>query len=225
MSSPGSPGDLGELVVGAGEADLQTFNLAEPPFAFGLTDPGDQVVADLGDARPLGRVGPEHWAADAGVFVDAGGRERSTAEAGGDLAAFEVAEELIPLLIGGGAVLLGGPQRTTSGEERPVCLDDLVGVDGLAAQCHVDVAVVNDHLGDVWRQPGQDRVGDEEPAEVVGVAQRLPGRVAQTSVGRAALSMLRMVPGLIRRVSVPTRRWNSSAPAAATRARWCRRRR
>jgi transposase-like protein len=44
---------------------------SEPAFAFGLCDEGGQVVADLGNAWPLGGVGPEHGAADVGVFVDA----------------------------------------------------------------------------------------------------------------------------------------------------------
>jgi hypothetical protein len=48
-------------------------------------------------------------AAQAGVLVDAGGAERAAAGAGGDLAAFEVAEELLPFGVGGGAVFLGGP--------------------------------------------------------------------------------------------------------------------
>ena len=46
---------------------------------------------------PLGRVGPVHGAADAAVFVDARGSERAAAGAGGDLAALEVAEELVPI--------------------------------------------------------------------------------------------------------------------------------
>jgi hypothetical protein len=51
--------DLAELVVSAGEADLESFDLAEPAFAFGFGDAGGEVVADLGDAGPLGGVGPE----------------------------------------------------------------------------------------------------------------------------------------------------------------------
>ena len=57
--------DLGEFAVGASEADLESFDLAEPAFAFGLGDAGDEVVADLGDAGPLGRFGPEHGAPEA----------------------------------------------------------------------------------------------------------------------------------------------------------------
>jgi hypothetical protein len=50
---------LGELVLGPGEADLESFDLAQPAFAFGLGDPGGQVVADLGQAVALGWVRPK----------------------------------------------------------------------------------------------------------------------------------------------------------------------
>ena len=55
-----APVDLGELVFGAGEADLEAFDFAEPAFAFGFGDAGDQVVADLGEAGPLGGIRPVH---------------------------------------------------------------------------------------------------------------------------------------------------------------------
>src|SRR5947199_355093 len=35
--------DLGEFVVGAGEADLESFDLAEPAFTFGFGDAGGEV--------------------------------------------------------------------------------------------------------------------------------------------------------------------------------------
>jgi hypothetical protein len=54
----GAPVDLGELVLGAGEADLESFGFAGPAFAVGFGDAGDEVVADLGDAVPLGGVWP-----------------------------------------------------------------------------------------------------------------------------------------------------------------------
>src|SRR5215469_5562720 len=75
----GAPVDLGKFVVGAGEADFESFDFAEPAFVFGFCDAGGQVVADFGDAGPLSGVGPEHRAADAGVLVDAGGGERPAA--------------------------------------------------------------------------------------------------------------------------------------------------
>ena len=50
----GAPVDLGELVAGAGETDLESFGFAVPAFALGFGDAGDQVVVDLGDAGTLG---------------------------------------------------------------------------------------------------------------------------------------------------------------------------
>ena len=99
---------LGEFVVGGGEADLQALGFAGPAFALGLAGAGDQVVADLGQPWPLGGVGPQQRAADAGVLVDAGGGVGAAAGAQRQLAPFEVAEELGPFLIGGDAVFLGG---------------------------------------------------------------------------------------------------------------------
>jgi hypothetical protein len=52
---------LGELVAGAGEADLESFDFSEPAFAFGFGDAGGEVVADLGDAGPLGGGRARAW--------------------------------------------------------------------------------------------------------------------------------------------------------------------
>ena len=49
----GATVELGELVVGAGEADLEAVDLAEPAFPLRLGDAGKQVVADLFQARSL----------------------------------------------------------------------------------------------------------------------------------------------------------------------------
>lgn len=54
---PVAPIELTELLLGASQADLETFDLAEPAFHLGFGDSGDQVVADLGKPRPLGQVG------------------------------------------------------------------------------------------------------------------------------------------------------------------------
>src|SRR5215469_14670267 len=97
----GAAVDLGELVFGAGEADFEAFGFAGPAFTFGFGDAGDEVVADLGDPGPLGGVGPVQGAAQAAVLVDAGGFEGAAADAGGDLAALEVAEEFLPFGVGG----------------------------------------------------------------------------------------------------------------------------
>ena len=59
--------DLGELVFGAGEADFESFDFAEPSFAFGFGDAGVEVVADLFQTVPLGGVDSQEWAPDAGL--------------------------------------------------------------------------------------------------------------------------------------------------------------
>jgi hypothetical protein len=61
----GAPVDLGELVLGAGEADFEAFDFAGPAFALGFGDAGQQVVTDLEQARALGRVRTEQGAAQA----------------------------------------------------------------------------------------------------------------------------------------------------------------
>ena len=60
---PVAPIELAELLLGASQADLESFNLAEPAFAFGLGDAGDQVVADVRQPCPLGwtEVTPGMW--------------------------------------------------------------------------------------------------------------------------------------------------------------------
>jgi hypothetical protein len=63
---------LGELVAG-GEADFESFGLTRPAFAFGVADPGDRVVANVGQPGPLGWVNPQEGAPDAGVLVSAAG--------------------------------------------------------------------------------------------------------------------------------------------------------
>jgi hypothetical protein len=58
---------LGEFLAGGGEADLQALGFAGPAFALGFADAGGQVVADLGQSWPLGGVGAQQRAADAGL--------------------------------------------------------------------------------------------------------------------------------------------------------------
>jgi hypothetical protein len=62
--APEGGGDLGELVIGAREADLEPFHFTEPAFAFGLGDAVEQVGADLLEAVPLGGVRPQERAPD-----------------------------------------------------------------------------------------------------------------------------------------------------------------
>ncbi|MFD8462706.1 hypothetical protein ACFV27_38905 [Streptomyces antimycoticus] len=48
--------ELAEFLLGAGKADLEPFDFAEPAFPLGFSDSGNQVVADLGKPCALGRV-------------------------------------------------------------------------------------------------------------------------------------------------------------------------
>lgn len=55
--------DLGEFLLGSGEADLESFDFTEPALAVGFGDAGQQVVTDLEQAGALGRVRTEQGAA------------------------------------------------------------------------------------------------------------------------------------------------------------------
>ena len=57
--------ELGEFLIGSGEADLESLGFAEPALAPGLVDAGEQVAADLGDAVTLGRIRPKEGASEA----------------------------------------------------------------------------------------------------------------------------------------------------------------
>jgi hypothetical protein len=63
--------------------------------------------------------------------VDAARSVSTSAVAEGDLAALEVAEELLPLGVGGRAVLFCRAQLAAAGEERPVTCNYLLRVDRL----------------------------------------------------------------------------------------------
>ena len=106
---------LGELVVRGGEADLESFGFAGPAFAFGLGDAGEEVVADVFQAAPLGGVDPQERAPDAAVLMDAAGGVCPAAVAERDPAALEVAEELVPFGVGRGAVFFAGPELRGGG--------------------------------------------------------------------------------------------------------------
>ena len=59
--------ELGQLVLGAGQADLQALDLSEPALPLSFGDPVEQVVADLGQTVSLGRLGPEERTSDASL--------------------------------------------------------------------------------------------------------------------------------------------------------------
>jgi hypothetical protein len=64
----------------------------------------------------------------------------------------------------------GTPGRAVgspAGQEGTTGLDDVCAVDGLVAHGGVDVGVAADHLRDMRRQAGGDRVGDEHASKVV----------------------------------------------------------
>jgi hypothetical protein len=120
--------DLGELVLGAGEADFQALDLAEPAFALGLGDAVEEVAADLGDAGPLGGVGPVHAAPQAAMLMNARSAESAPAYPGRDFPELEVIEEFLPFLIAGNPVFIGRSLRPPPGKERQVRLDGLFRV-------------------------------------------------------------------------------------------------
>ena len=115
-SAGGGQVGLGELVVGGGEADLESLGFTGPAFALGFGDAVQEVVADFFEPAALGGVDPQEGAPDAGVLVDAAGGVGASAVAEGDAAALEVAEELVPLGVGGGAVFLAGAQLPPAGD-------------------------------------------------------------------------------------------------------------
>jgi hypothetical protein len=121
---------LGELGGGGGEADFESFGFAGPAVLMGFGDAVLQVVADAGEAGPLGWVGPQEGAVDAAVLVDAAGPLGAAAVAERDPAAFEMAEEFVPFGVGGGAVFLAGAKGAAAGDECLVAVDDFFGVDG-----------------------------------------------------------------------------------------------
>src|ERR1019366_1477906 len=96
----------------------------------------------------------------------------------GDLAVLEVADELLPLLLGGGPVFIAGSEGASSGDERAMAVDGFLGIDSFVAHGRVDVTVPGDELSDVGWHAVQDGVGDEDPPEVVwGEPQWLTRRV------------------------------------------------
>ncbi|MGW7281643.1 hypothetical protein ACWGIV_25770 [Streptomyces sp. NPDC054844] len=96
--------ELGELLLCAGEADLESFDLTKPSLLFCFGDSGDQVVADLDEAVSLSRIRSEHGASNTRVLVDAGSSECASADSDGQFASLEMPEEGIPFLVGGRSV-------------------------------------------------------------------------------------------------------------------------
>jgi len=177
--------ELGELVRGGGEADLEAVGFTDPALPLCFLDSGDQVVADAHQSWPLGRVDAQQGAPEAAVLVDTRGSVGAAAITEGEFAALEVAEEFLPLVIGGGAVLPGGTQFAAAGEEGSVAVDGLLRVGRLVPHGGVEVAVPDDELGDVGGHAVHHGVGDEDPAEVVrDEPQRLSVGVGESAGGQ-----------------------------------------
>src|SRR5664280_2033498 len=118
------------------------------------------------------------------MFMDAWCCVGACAGANGDFPLLEVREEGVPLIIGGSAVFLPGTARAAPCDEGPVGFDRLGGVDRLVAERGLDARVPADDLRDVWRQAAHDRVGDEDPSEVVrGEDQWCVGGVGERGGG------------------------------------------
>jgi hypothetical protein len=120
----------GELGAGGVEADLESFDFAEPAVGAGFGDAVGEVPGDVDKAVSGGGVGAEHRAADAGVLVGAGGSVRAPAGAEFEFALFEVLLELAPLLGGWVAVLGFGADGPALVEVGAVGADEVVLEDG-----------------------------------------------------------------------------------------------
>ncbi|MFD3516006.1 hypothetical protein [Streptomyces sp. NPDC058657] len=92
------------------------------------------------------------------VFVDAGRSECASADSDGQFASLEVPEEGIPFFVGGGSVLLAGPERSAPGDECAMGFDGLAGVDGVVSHGRVDAGVPGDDLRDVRGKAAADGV-------------------------------------------------------------------
>src|SRR5450756_3163656 len=99
--------------------------------------------------------------------MDAGRGECAGAGADGYFPLLEVGEEGVPFFVGGSTVFLAGPGGAAAGDECPVGLDRLGGVDGLVADRGVDVLVAADDLGDVGRPVSYDGVGHADSPAIL----------------------------------------------------------
>jgi hypothetical protein len=80
------PAEAVELGGGGVETDLESFDFAEPAVAASFAGAFAEVLDDLDEAAPLAGDDLEDRAADAGVFVFAGGSVGAAAGAEGDRA-------------------------------------------------------------------------------------------------------------------------------------------
>lgn len=125
-----SPAEAVEVGGSGVEADLESFDFSEPAVAAGFADAVAEVLDDLDDAATLAGVDLEDRAADAGVFVLAGGSVGPSAGAEGHLAELEVLLEVLPLRRSRLAVFLLGTFGPAPVEEAPVGAHQVVLEDG-----------------------------------------------------------------------------------------------
>ena len=112
----------------------------------------------------------------------------AAAVAEGDFPAGEVTAEFVPFGVGDGPVFVGWAQGATAGDEFPVGVDGLLGIDGVVVHRDVDVLVAGEQLADVRRHAAGDCLGDEDPPEVVRLhGERLPGDAGDPGTGQRVL--------------------------------------
>ncbi|MFF3674648.1 hypothetical protein ACFYYS_11750 [Streptomyces sp. NPDC002120] len=149
------------------------------------------------------------------MFVDARGAEVACAEAQGDLPQLEVGQEVLPFLRGGLAVLLTGPQRPAAGDEGPVVVDDVLGMDRGMAGSRADRPVAADAGGDMRGQAGAEALLTKILRKSWGVYRScsLTGPVSPL-VARAPLRQVWVWLRGMARSSGPQRRWNRNGISA-----------
>jgi len=75
--------------------------------------------------------------------------------------ALPVTAEFVPFGVGDGPVFVGWAQGAAAGDEVPVGVDGLLGIDRVVVHRDVDLLVVGEQLADVRRHAVGDRLGDE----------------------------------------------------------------
>ncbi|WP_327321051.1 hypothetical protein [Streptomyces sp. NBC_01235] len=121
-----SPLEAVELGHRSVKADLEPLDLTEPAVGAGLADAFSEVLDDLDESGPLAWIDLEDGAANAGVFVLAGGPIGAPASPQGDLAQLEVLLEVAPLLLSGLPVFLDRAFGPAAVEEAAVGADQIV---------------------------------------------------------------------------------------------------
>lgn len=164
--------ELIDFFLGRGEANRESFDLAESAFALRFGDPVGEVVTDFDQSCPLGRGDDQDGASDACVLVDAVSSVSTSAVPEGEFASLEVSEELLPFLRRDSSVFLRRSKGATTCDEGLMRFDGIRRVDGGVSHCGVDIVVTCNDLGDVRWQAVEDGVGDEDSPKVVGLEVR-----------------------------------------------------